>query len=305
MCIAIVRPQSNLADAPQGMDVHVAHSGYSRPEADKSDSCTWPLPSSVAKPTSGEVHIWCAHLAVDQATLTGLQGTLSRDERVRSMRYYFRADRIRFVAVRGMLRVLLGYYLGKSPQEVHFGYGLHGKPYLETPSGRHSMRFNLSYSGSFAVYAIACGREVGIDIERVSEKVDTRSVAESFFAEIEVEALAHHSAGERTQAFFRLWTRKEALLKASGQGILDSLDLFDATLTFPKARHPLWLEQGGAGSTLWSVEDLAPAPGYTAAIVTPGPGWITKTWRLMVSSGLRPTFCESHSRCSIGHRMAR
>src|SRR5918911_1360559 len=163
--------------------------------------------------SGGEVHVWHARLDLDAATLRELWESLSADERARADRFHFRVDREYFIAARGGLRAVLGRYTGTEPRRLRFAYDAYGKPSLDREADGGRFRFNVSHSKGVALYALAEGREVGVDIEYVREDFASLEIAEHFFSRGEVAALRAVTEGERASAFFDCWTRKEAYIK--------------------------------------------------------------------------------------------
>jgi 4'-phosphopantetheinyl transferase len=192
-----------------------------------------------------EVHFFS--LDVDPARFVAL---LTPDERERAARFRFDVHRNRYVVCRGRLRELLG-------ADQPFLYGAHGKPYWEG-----EIAFNVSHSHDVGMIAIGRGIELGCDVERVDPKFVDDQIPERFFSPGEVRALRALPKPEQTAAFFRIWTRKEAVIKACGLGVSMGLDTFDVTLD-----EPARILRGAAGLTLKSVE----APdGFMAAVAARG-----------------------------------
>jgi 4'-phosphopantetheinyl transferase len=224
------------------------------------------------------VHVWRAVLDVPESQVRNLWYTLTADERQRAERYVFQKDRTHFVVARGLLRVLLGRYLRQDPRHLHFTYGPHGKPALATDTGRASMHFNVSHSHGLALYAITRGREVGVDVERIRPAVVQEQIAEHFFSPREVIVLRALPPPLQAPAFFACWTRKEAYIKAKGDGLTLPLDQFEVSLAPGEPAALLrtaWDPQEAAG---WALQDLAPAPGYRAAVAVAGHDWRLICW---------------------------
>jgi len=217
-----------------------------------------------------EVHVWQAALDAPARPLRELAATLSTDERARAERYHFERDRRRFVVCRSLLRDILGRYAGRPAGALRFGYGSSGKPSLPDSD----VRFNVSHSDGVAVYALARGREVGVDVERVRPVSGADRIAERFFSAPERQALRAVPATARTTAFFTCWTRKEAYVKARGEGLGLPLDQFAVSLA-PDGPARLW-PAGGADArevARWSLAGLRQDPGYVAALAVEGHGW--------------------------------
>jgi 4'-phosphopantetheinyl transferase len=177
-----------------------------------------------------EIAVWRASLDCEAGALCNLEALLSPDEISRADRFHFSRDRARFVAGRGILRALLGAYLKREPHSLAFKYGPQGKPKLEQNQGS-SLHFNLSHKEGLGVYAFARQRQLGIDVEAIATDFPGENIARRFFSHRELQELVGLSPDLRAEAFFLAWTRKEAYIKAQGQGLHIKLDSFDVTLT--------------------------------------------------------------------------
>jgi 4'-phosphopantetheinyl transferase len=215
---------------------------------------------------------------VPESQVQSLWCTLTADERQRAERYIFQKDRTHFVVARGLLRVLLGCYLRQEPQHLHFTYGPHGKPALATDTGRVALRFNVSHSHSLALYAITRGREVGVDVERIRPEVVQEKIAERFFSPREVTVLRALPTPLQAPAFFACWTRKEAYMKATGDGLTLPLNQFDVSLAPGEPAALLRTAWDPKEAARWTLQDLAPAPGYRAAVAVAGHAWRLTCW---------------------------
>jgi len=173
-----------------------------------------------------EVHVW--RIALDRGDGDSLRARLSSDELARAARFHFERDRTRFLVARAALREILAHYLGASPAEIAFVYGDHGKPALAPPHG--DLRFNLSHSHGLALCAVTRGREVGVDVERIRELDDLEDLARSVFSARELAALHRLPEPGLLAGFFTGWTRKEAFIKALGEGLSHPLKRFDVSL---------------------------------------------------------------------------
>ena len=240
-------------------------------------AAAWRRPPARLALTSEEVHVWLASLDVGGPRLEPLARTLSAGERERARRYHFWSDRDRYVVCRGVLREILSVYLHRPADSFRLEYGAHGKPALAGESERTGLRFNVARSGGMALYALARGREVGVDLESIRPELATAEIAEQFFSPGEVEALRALHAGEWTAAFFACWTRKEAYVKATGGGLSTGLDTFEVSLA-PGAPAAL-LRAPGAEASRWSLRELTPRPGYIGALAVEGRrGWGLECW---------------------------
>lgn len=224
-----------------------------------------------------DVHVWQARL--DQRLVPELQPTLSEDELERAMRFHFAKDRNEFIVARGLLRRLLAGYLGVNPAGLRLAYGKMGKPSLES-NGRDSLKFNLAHSNAMAIYVFTRGREVGVDLEYMKEGVATEQIASRFFSPREVAALKNLPADLQKQAFFDCWTRKEAYIKARGEGVPSMLDQFDVSLG--PGEPAALLDGKGVDNFDWSMQSLSVAPGYAAALVVEGHDWRLITFDVLM-----------------------
>jgi 4'-phosphopantetheinyl transferase len=212
-----------------------------------------------------DVHVWCVALDVDAAELQRLRTTLSRAEAARADRFVRQRDAEHFITARGALRTLLGCYLEVPPGEVAFRYGAHGKPVLAEEFAQRELRFNLSHSHGLALLALA-RREVGIDIEFLNRKVEHEQIATRFFSASECAELLALPHAQRSDGFFRCWTRKEAYIKALGEGLSHPLADFDVTLAPGVPARLVATRRDPAETARWEMVDLTPRPGYVGAL---------------------------------------
>ena len=186
----------------------------------------------------------------------------------------FEDARVRFVAAHGMLRTIIGRYVNEQPGALTFTAGRHGKPSLAGPRGAvEKVRFNLAHSHDFALIAVAHNREVGIDLERIRDSVDSLKLAERFFAPKEFERLQQLPENQANRSFFTLWTCKEAYLKAIGTGLSVDLNRCEV-LSAPEelvARVRLLGDSGPRRDCL--VRILSLGPDYVGAVAAEGEGW--------------------------------
>ena len=227
----------------------------------------WELPPSDLALSNDAVHVWRAGVQLPTTRLDALAAVLSDDERQRAQRFKFAQHRDHFIAARGILRSVLGRYLKTPPETLHFVYGEYGKPALQ---GAEHLHFNLSHSRDQALYAIAHNRRLGIDIEYARRAVNDAALAERFFAKMEVAALKEVPQARRPEAFFNCWTRKEAYLKARGEGITVSLDSFAVSLKPDVPAALLHCDRFPAEICRWALHSFTPQPDYIAALCTEG-----------------------------------
>lgn len=212
--------------------------------------------------------VWSVRLDWPDDHIRRLAASLSLDEQQRAGRFRVERDRNRFLARRAALRALLGEYLGVGPGEIGFVYGPNGKPAMAPDVGLH---FNPSHSAGLAVIAVAA-RPVGVDVERIEPLPDFESIARRFFSPIEISALDGVGPADRLTAFFNCWTRKEAFVKASGEGLSRPLDSFDVSLT-PGEPARLLACREGADRPDWTLHAFIPEPEFVGAVASPGSDW--------------------------------
>jgi 4'-phosphopantetheinyl transferase len=214
------------------------------------------------------VHVWTAYLECEPAVLQRLETTLSPDERARAARFVFPRDRDHFIAGRGILRNIVAQYTRQPAVDLAFTYQAEGKPRLRLRESDPDLRFNVSHSHGVAVYALACDREVGIDVEAVRSDVAAEDIAARFFSAIELAEFRELPFEHRDEGFFLCWTRKEAYVKALGGGLSIPLDSFSVSLT-PGMSETLV----SADRERWTLRSFRPAAGYVGAVVAEGKDW--------------------------------
>jgi 4'-phosphopantetheinyl transferase len=217
---------------------------------------------------SPKFQVEVADLAVDPAALEAARAILSADELKRSARFLREADRNRFVAARAMLRGILGGALGIAPGQVAFVYGPHGKPALAPPLADSGIRFNLSHSAGRALVAWATGHELGADLELVRPVRYGAKIAQRFFSDDEQRAFDGVAAESWDEAFFRCWTRKEAFIKAIGDGLSYPLRSFSVSMAATEEGAFVRVHHDAAASRRWFLSTVDAGPGFLAAIVT-------------------------------------
>ncbi|MCC5597695.1 4'-phosphopantetheinyl transferase HetI [Nostoc favosum] len=218
-----------------------------------------------------EIHLWRIELDQPEPQLQNLAATLSSDEITRAERFYFQEHRQRFIAGRGILRTILGRYLGIQPLQVEFNYQHRGKPVLADTFADSGLAFNLSHSQRLGLCAVNCTRQIGVDLEYIRPMSDLEALAKRFFLPREYEMLRSLSANQQQEVFFRYWTCKEAYLKATGDG-LAQLEQIEVSLT-PTQPAKLRITED------WSLFELVPANNYVAAVAVENFGWNLKCWQ--------------------------
>lgn len=228
--------------------------------------------------TVGVVHIWQIPLLVQANRILDCRGILSQDENLRADRFYFDRDRNRYITARSAIRRILSMYVEVAPRELVFRYDLKGKPEL-SPQHAADIKFNLSHSRDVGLLAVAREQSVGVDIEFVDYDFASDEIATHFFSVKEVNTWRNLSSSQKAGAFFRCWTRKEAYIKALGEGLSIPLDSFDVAFA-PGVKAALlrvaFLPHEVARWSMYNVD--APA-GYAAALAIEGHGHRVLRWR--------------------------
>lgn len=239
----------------------------------------WSYPPESLQLGNGDIHVWRAFLDVTASRQRSLEHTLSEDERKKARCFHFQRDRRRYVLSRALLRAILSRYINIEPGRILFSYNRYGKPFLDKDFDEYALRFNVSHSDEIALYAMTIGREIGIDIECVREDVASEQLAERLFSSQEIAMLRSLPSHLRREAFFNCWTRKEAYVKARGEGLSLDLKQFDVSLI--PGEQPVLLGDGGNVHEIsrWSLASLTPGSGYVAAIAVEGHDYQIKRWQ--------------------------
>jgi 4'-phosphopantetheinyl transferase len=234
------------------------------------DHSVWLSPPPRPRASRDEVQVW--RVSLDESQVDKFEVLLDADERMRAERCRFQEHRNQFIVARGALRTILGVYLETQPAGLKFSYGRYGKPALIEGLDADEINFNLSHSGEFMLMAVTRGREVGVDIELINQEFATSEVAERFFSRREILSLRRKPEQLQTEAFFNCWTRKEAYIKARGEGLTLLLDQFDVSLD-PSGASLLDNRISPGEVSRWSLQELRPAPSYCAALAVEGFSW--------------------------------
>ena len=218
-----------------------------------------------------EVHVWLAHVPTLRRRLEEFVQLLSPEERERAARFRFDEHRERSQITRGGLRSLLAQYLGSGARELCFAYNAHGKPEVKSCG----IYFNTSHSGDYAAFAFTRAGDVGVDIEKFRGDITRRDqIAERHFAPGERAQLQAIAEAERTRAFFDLWTRKEAFVKARGDGLFSGLNQFEVCLGEPRV-----ISVHSAATTNWWMAALPEIEDYSGAIAVNAPSCSSHFWK--------------------------
>ena len=219
---------------------------------------------------AGELHIWKIELDYDSGHWQPLMALLSNDEQIKADSFRFEKLRLRYIAGRAALRKLLGGYIGCETEAVSFVYNDYGKPSLQDVDS--GLRFNVSHSGEIMLAAFALNSKIGIDIEAIQQNIDCMDICQCWFSVQESNALRNLPEEKRIGAFFRVWTRKEAYIKARGIGLSYPLNRFSVSLD---ETAPALLEHQDCSQEMksWQIYNIEVSSAYSAAIVIEAARW--------------------------------
>lgn len=234
------------------------------------------IPSPGPKLGSDEVQVWLANQDQQAERIKAFFQTLSPDEQQRAQLFHFERDRVRFIAARGILRRCLGAFLEMTADRVRFRYTDYGKPSLSVEFSSARINFNISHSGSNVLLAFSVGRELGVDIEEIRPDFATAVIAKRYFSALEVKTLRSLPTSVQAEAFFNCWTRKEAYIKAIGEGLSCPLDKFDVTLVPGELARLLETRGHGLPASRWAMRSLDVGRDCKAALVVEGHEWELK-----------------------------
>lgn len=228
-------------------------------------SWMWPCCPTEPGTLPSDTALKAAWLDLDTYRVRALWTTLSAEERKRADRFRFERDRSRFVAARGMLRMLLAQSLGAEPAAIEFKYSSYGKPSLAGDWATAGLQFNLSHSQNLALFALAAQNPVGVDVEEIHPVPNLAELVDLVFSTAEAGELRRLPDEEKEKTFFRIWTRKEACLKATGVGMTGMPDAKEA-LGWPCDIQSIQaLPQSPIGSC-FRIYELMPVAGFCGAL---------------------------------------
>ena len=213
----------------------------------------------------GAVDAWIGDLTKAEP-VSAWESLLAKEELERAARFRFEQDRHRYVYGRGLLRELAAAYLGTNPDQLEFLYGPGGKPGLAPDAAGRQLCFNLSHSGARLLLGFGWNRQVGVDVELMRHDVETRQIGERYFSQEEQKALFSLTPAGQIPAFFRCWTRKEAYVKAVGEGLSLPLSQFDVSLLPGEPATLLATRPDAVEASRWTLRNLDLGPEYAAAV---------------------------------------
>lgn len=213
---------------------------------------------------ANEVHVWLVPVEIPAERQSSVE-LLPESERERARKFHFERDRLHYIEAHVALQTILSGYTGLTPGQITFHTTEKGKPYLDPENNPSQTFFNLSHSGDYALIAVGRGSEVGADIERHRSRIDYAQLSARFFTTAECRWLDSLPPEVRADGFFRLWSAKEALLKAWGTGLSTPLNRVNVKLQ-PQGKIAFESEiQVGLGR--WVGCELQTVPDYSAAVV--------------------------------------
>lgn len=239
----------------------------------------WPLPQPKFTLADNVVHVWSASLDKFIPQFERFSSTLCASEREQAQRFHFDRHRQWFIIRRGLLRILLGRYLDVEPSRLVFAYDPRGKPSVSEPHHPDQLYFNVSDSSGLALYAVSRCAPVGVDVERIKSVSDMDGIAARFFSAREKKAVSASSEPQKAEAFFNCWTRKEAYLKATGEGISESLPRVEVTLVPEDAPQLLSIAGDTQAAAKWTIFSFVPASGFVGALAIRATGLTLSCWR--------------------------
>ena len=255
------------------------------------DTSRWILSSGRGNPSPGEVDIWRIRLDTEDRSIQHAGDFLGVDELARVARFRLECDRKRFFIAHATVRKILAKYVGCEPIQLVFENSEKGKPRLHQSLNPHDLRFNLSHSNDVALLVVTAGLSVGIDIEAVNYDLAMEEIARAFFSPDEVRSLLTLAKEQRTEAFFCCWTRKEAYIKAKGDGFFTASGSFSVSLRPDRPAALLRVADDVDELTRWSFYDIKIDRAYKATLVVEGRSHKISQWAFSDGTGrtIEPT----------------
>jgi 4'-phosphopantetheinyl transferase len=230
----------------------------------------WPMPSENPQLAGNEIHVWTTTLNPPANVLVNFAATLSADETERAQRFKFEKHRNRYIAGRGALRAILAQYFNVDAATLRFDYLENGKPTLTGDFASAGIHFNLAHTEDLALVGVTRVGLVGVDVECVRPIKNVDELVARFFSARESESFQKVSADQKPIAFFNLWTRKEAMLKATGEGITRSLSLVEVSFLPGEPARVVAISGDAEAGKRWRLREMTPAKGFTAAVAVGG-----------------------------------
>jgi len=244
------------------------------------DSCSWQIPpESNFELSSHEVHVWRIALEQDEGVFEKLFASFSHDERQRAEQFKFEKLKKRYIVARGALRDILSRYADLAAEAIAFEYEAHGKPKLAEAMNQNQLCFNLSHAENLALLAVSRGHLIGVDVEFVRALDDAEKIAQRFFSPLESSIFCALPEEQKPAAFFNCWTRKEAFIKALGEGLSHPLHRFDVSFIDGEPAALLSTRPDPQEASKWTLLALAPGQNYVGALAVEGGSLELACWQ--------------------------
>jgi 4'-phosphopantetheinyl transferase len=229
----------------------------------------------------GDVHVWLLQLDLPPDKLADLWQILDAEEQVRASRFHFEHHRQRYISAHAGLRLILARYLNSPPTAIRYQFTEYGKPSLAPEINPPGLTFNLTHSHELGLVAVGIEQAIGVDIEHIREDLADEQVARRFFSAQEVQTLLSLPDEMRNRAFFNCWTRKEAYIKARGEGLSMPLDAFDVAIMPGEPALLMNTRPDPAQALQWNLYDLFLGSDYAAALAVQGAASSLSCWQWM------------------------
>lgn len=231
---------------------------------------SWKQAPEQITPDPGVIDIWRISLALPEPELASFSDLLTSDETARAQRFQGRHKYREYIICRGLLRKVLGLALNCDPRDVEIRYTDQDKPYLAAPADHGNLQFNVSHSHEQALIALTKDQPIGIDIEHLRTNLEFNKMASRFFSSKEADDLNTYTDVGIPHAFFACWTRKEAFVKALGEGIAFGLSEFSVSVDPYQHEVDLQTHWDETYAKNWSIRNIESGPGYVAALAVAG-----------------------------------
>lgn len=229
--------------------------------------------------SNSEVHLLNVSIDTISSEIQSFIDVLSEDEVRRAAVYSLEKDRVQFIIGRGLLRIILGFYVDANPKELRFQYNEYGKPQLSEALLYNYISFNVSHSDNEIIYAISQGRKLGVDIERICLDLEFNEVLKRFFSPKEQWIIKNSPSEKQVNTFYMIWTRKEAYCKAIGTGIVSHFERIDVTAGTGEANR-YKVSGENIEEKYWVISDISIDENYTAAVAVHGNNYRLRCWKI-------------------------
>lgn len=236
----------------------------------------WKYPPQNLRINAQNIHVWKTYLEQSAINIKDSFKILNEEEKNKAQRFRLEKHQQRFIIARSSLKRILSLYLSIPPQKIDFQYNTYGKPQLLENINKINLQFNISHSENIAIYGITCQNLIGVDIEYMRPMSEAENLAKRFFTQKEFVAMSKLSSAEKNREFFKLWTGKEAYLKAIGKGISGGLDKVEISSHEPRK----FIRLPESNQTNYNLFYLTPEHNYLAAIAIENKQQTYHYWQL-------------------------